>query len=155
MSLTKQQKLELRQIAIFACADHEQGIIPYFKTFIPYLKKNGENKTFIIPSFTEIFDRMCDNIVKDGFHSIERCAPANANCIIRVYKRLNYKYDWGIVLNLYGARCYTKLCGKWVTSDGIDIYSIRYDKLAIDLILGPDESLTIDVDFADYYVKVA
>lgn len=148
MSLTKQQKLSLRQAYIFAYADREQDDKPYFR-------ENGEEKDFIIPSFPEIFDKMCNNILKGGFKKVERCAPSEANCIIRVYQRLHYEYDWDLVFNLYGARCYTKFCGKWTISDGIDTYPIRYDKHSIRLVLGPDESPTIDTKFADYYVWVS
>lgn len=148
MSLTKQQKLALRQAYIFAYADKEEDGKAFYK-------ENGEEKEFIVPSFPEIFERMCTNILKAGFKNIERCAPSKSNCIIRVYQKLHYEYDWGIVFNFYGARCYTKFCGKWVTSDGIDIYPIRYDKHAFRMILGPDETPTIDTNFADYYVKVS
>ena len=148
MGLTKKQKLSLQQSYIFAYADREEDGKAFYT-------ENGAEKEFIVPSFSEIFDRMCNNILKAGFKNIERCAPANSNCIIRVYQRLHYEYDWGIIFNFYGARCYTNLCGIWTISDGIDTFPIRYDKHAFSMILGPDESPTIDTDFSDYYVKVS
>ena len=101
------------------------------------------------------FKKMFDNIKKAGFTEIERCSPSEANCIIRIYQDLHHEYEWGLCFNINGANCYTNINGIWETSDGIDNYPIEYDRHQFRMILMPDESLRVNADFVDCYVKIA
>lgn len=148
MSLTKQQKYAIRKIRTFAYSDTERDGKAYCTV-------HGKEEEFVIPQFGEILKIMFDNIKKAGFTEIERCSPTEANCIIRVYQDLHHEYDWGLCYNIYGASCYTKTNGIWKSSDGIDDYPIEYDRHQFRMILLPDESLRVDADFADYYVKIS
>lgn len=147
MRLTTQQKNALRQIRIFEFSDTERDNKPYYK-------EQGVEKEFIIPQFGEILGRMFENIKKAGFSNVERCSPSKANCIIRVYQDLHHQYEWGMCFNIYGANCYTKIGGIWETSNGTESHGIEYDKHRFRVILLPDESLLVNADFVDYYVKI-
>lgn len=148
MSLTRQQERAIQQIRIFACSDTERD----GKAFC---KEHGVEREFIIPQFGEILKVMFDNIKKVGIAEIKRCSPSVANCIIRVYQDLHHEYDWGMCFNIYGANCYTKMGGTWETSDGIDYYPIEYGRHQFRYILLPDESLRVNADFVDCYVKIS
>ena len=148
MSLTKQQKYAIRKIRIFAYSDTERDGKAYYTV-------HGKEEEFVIPQFGEILKIMFDNIKKAGFTEIERCSPTEANCIIRVYQDLHHQYDWGLCYNIYGANCYTKINGVWESSDGIDDYPIEYDRHQFRMMLLPDESLRVDANFVDYYVKIS
>lgn len=134
MILTKQQKYAIREEEIYACLDTE--------------------KNLTIPQFSEILQLMYEKIKKAGFNKVERCSPFSANCIIRVYQDLHHEYNYDMCFDIYGAKCYTKVNGVWKTGDGIDSYSIRYDRHIFRVILCQDESFYVDADFVDYYVKI-
>ena len=148
MSLTNQQKHVIRKIRMYAYSDIEREGKAYYAD-------HGKEKEFIIPQFGEILKKMFDNIKKAGFTEIERCSPSKANCIIRIYQDLHHEYEWGLCFNIYGANCYTNINGIWETSDGIDNYPIEYDRHQFRMILMPDESLRVNADFVDCYVKIA
>ena len=148
MSLTEQQKELVRQIRIYAYSDTERDGKAYYKC-------NGKEKEFIIPQFGDILKIMFENIKKVGFSEIERCSPSEANCIIRVYQDLHQEYEWGMCFNIYGANCYTETNKIWQTSDGVDNYRLDYGKYQFRLILGQDETLRVNADFVDCYVKIS
>lgn len=148
MSLTEQQKHTIRQIRMYAQSDTERN-------GKAYCRDHKKEKEFIIPQFGEILKIMFENIKKAGFTEIERCSPSEANCIIRVYQDLHHKYHWGMCFNIYGAYCYTNVNGIWKTSDGIDDYQFEYDRCLFRVILLQDESLLVDADFVDCYVKIS
>lgn len=148
MNLTEEQKYALQKIGIYKWTDIEHDGKAY------YTDRDGE-KEFIIPQFGEILQMMFERIKNAGFTEIKRCAPSEANCIIRVFQELHHKYDWEMCFNVYGAECYTKLNELWVTSNGMKSYTLQFDEHRIRQILLPDESVYFDTDFLDCYVQIS
>lgn len=138
MSLKNQQKQEIRCLNIYKCLD---------------TKRDGKEKKITIPQFSEIFENMLGNLLREtGATKIERCPPSKANCIIRVYSaRHEYSFE---VCNLYGADCYTKIHGEWETSDGVDNYPITYHNKYKIRIIRSGECRYCYSDYVDYYVKI-
>ena len=149
MNLTKKQKIALQEIGLYKYALIEHDGKAY------YTDKDGE-KEFIIPQFGEILQTMFESIKEAGFTDIKRCVPSEANCIIRVFQELHHQYDFGMCFNAYGAECYTKLNGVWVTNSGtVSGYDLKFDQHRIRHILQPDESVYLDTDFLDCYVQIS
>lgn len=142
--LSKKQKESIRRISLFEYACKEKKGQP--------IALDGSN--FIVPSLNEVKESVFVEIFKLGFSNIERVEPNKANCIVRVFQKLNYHYDYGLTYNIYGATCYTlNNAGRWVTSS--DEIEIDYSKHIITHWLCQDEYIDFDLDFFDCYVKVS
>lgn len=148
MYLSKEQKCTLQKIGIYQYAYKERDGKAYFLT------ADGE-KEFIIPQFSEILQTMFEKIKNAGFTEIKRCKPSEANCIIRVFQKLHYSYDYEMCFNVYGAGCFTRMKEKWITHTGMNAYTLRYDQYIIRHILFQDESVYFDTDFLDCYVQIS
>ncbi|MCI8273103.1 MAG: hypothetical protein HFJ55_03355 [Clostridia bacterium] len=147
MSLTRAQKHAIRKIRIYKSSYKERNGKPYYN-------ENGEEKEFVIPQFGEILKEMFEKIKGAGFSEVERCSPQKANCIIRIFQDLHHKYSYDMCYNIYGANCYTNIDGRWQTGEGLDSYNIRYGSHKFRVVFYQDEYMSVDADFADFYVKV-
>lgn len=117
-----------------------------------------DGKEFIIPSFVELRQSIISEILKLGFSKVEIVKPSKANCIIRVYQKLHYTYEFGgetDTYNLYGAHCYTLNDRKWITSAFQDDFEINYSKCIIRHWICQDEYIDFDCDFFDCYVQIS
>lgn len=146
--LTNKQKESIRNVKLYDYA---------------FKEKNGKaiqynGKEFNIPSFEELKQSVFSEIFNLGFSKIKVVKPYKANCIIRVYQKLHYTYEFGgetDTYNLYGAHCYTLNNRKWITSAFQDDSEINYSKCIIKHWLFQDEYIDLDCDFVDYYVKIS
>lgn len=148
MSLSRHQKCVIREISLFSYSHTERN-----GTAI--IERNGKEEEFVIPSTYEIFNQVISKLHQAGFTKVERCSPQNANCIIRTFQARHQIYDFDCCYNLYGADCFVKERGWWKTATHLDTYPITFDKYKIQLNFLQDESLSINTDFVDYYVKVS
>ena len=150
MNLTEKQKTVIRQLRLLNYSDRE-------KDGKAYSVINGKTEEFIIPQFGEIQKEVINAIKKSStdITKVVNCSPEVANCIIRIFQDLHHKYEWGLCYNIYGARCYTKHYDTWFTSDGFYPERINYNRHLFRIQLGPDESLRVDADFVDRYVKIS
>lgn len=143
--LNSKKKEIIRKITVFKCAFYED------KKGKPIYVDNSE---LIIPSFPQIREMVFDKILKSGFSEIKLVSPGEANCIIRVYTKQHYEYERDIVFNLYGADCFTKKSGKWVSEGGQGEFDINYSKCVIRNWLYQDEYVDINCDFFDCYCMI-
>lgn len=128
-----------------------------------YKEKKGKaitdnGKQFIIPSFVELKQIIFSEIMKLGFSKIEIVKPSKANCIIRVYQKLHYNYDFPVetnTYNLYGAHCYTLKSGKWTTSAYQDDAIINFSEFTIRHWICQDDYIDFNCDFFDCYVQIS
>lgn len=119
---------------------------------------NYDGKKFNIPSFVELKQIIISEILKLGFSKVEIVKPSKANCIIRVYQKLHYNYDFPgetSTYNLYGAHCYTLKSGKWTTSAFQDDSIINFSEFIIRHWICQDEYIDFDCDFFDCYVQIS
>ena len=144
---SKSQIEQLRCIGLFEYACREQKGKP-----ITY-----DGKEFVIPALNDVKESVFREILKLGFSSVERVEPNKANCIVRVFQKLHYHYDYDLTYNVYGAVCFTLKAGKWVTRPFGEIrdFEIDYSKHIIKHWLCQDEYVEFDLDFFDCYVKVS
>ena len=149
MSLSEKQKRIIRQIGIYRYADEERNGKAY------YINSERREVEFVIPQFSEILQMMFEQIKERGFNQIKRCSPSRANCIIRVYQELHHEYEWGLCFNVYGAECYTKMTGWWITEFADEPYFLKFDKHCIRQNLMPDETIFFDTEFMDCYVEIS
>lgn len=143
--LNNSQKEGIRELRIYNYSCKEKEGIPL----------DNKGNIFKVLTFTEILEELSKQILKLGFSKIERVEPKKANCLIRVYQKLHYKYDYYWIYNVYGGFCYTLKAGKWVTTNGFDNYEINYSKCITGHWIYPDEFVEFNCDFCDYYVKVS
>lgn len=143
--LNSKKKEIIRKITVFKCALYED------RKGKPIYVDNSE---LIIPSFPQIREMVFDKILKSGFSEIKLVSPGEANCIIRVYKKQHYEYERDIVFNLYGADCFTKKSGKWVSKGEQRESNINYSKCIIRNWLYQDEYVDINCDFFDCYCMI-
>lgn len=146
--LTNTQKESIRKVDLYDYSLYEKKG--------KAIQSNG--KEFIIPSFVELRQIIFNDILKLGFSKIEIVKPSNANCIVRVYKKLHYKYDSGLstnIYNIYGAHCYTLKDRKWITSTFQYDSEIDYSKCIIRHWICQDEYIDFDYDFFDCYVQIS
>lgn len=143
--LNNEQKERLRQIEIFELAEKERKGKPITR----------DGKEFIVPSFEKIREDIFALILQNGFSKIERVAPNEANCLIRVFKKHHYAYDYcpNVMINLYGAICFVVKDDNWICSD--EKYVIDYSEHKVRYWLCIDDSNAISTDFFDIYTKVS
>lgn len=148
MNLTEKQKNVIRQIRCLDYSDIEMdgkalSVI------------SGKTEEFIIPQFGEIQEKVFSAIkASTTVTKLTRCSPEEANCIIRIFQDLHHKHDWDFCYNIYGAECYTKRNGFWLTSDGISAYGINFECCRFRLPLEPDDSLLVDAKFVDCFIRI-
>lgn len=146
--LSKSQRESIRRIGLFEYACKEKKGQP--------IALDGSR--FIVPSLNEVKESIFEKILQLGFSSIERVEPNKANCIVRVFQKLHYHYDYDLTYNIYGATCYTlNNAGQWVTRPSGEIrdFKIDYSKHIIRHWLCQDEYVEFDLDFFDCYVKIS
>lgn len=150
MSLTVQQKLAIRSIRIYKYSSQEKNGKPY------YVDEKGKKREFIVPKDQEILTAMFKMIKEAvGAKKIESCEPQEANCIIRVFRALHHKHEWGAIYNLFGAECYTKVFGTWKTNGVMKAYKIYEGKCQFRMSILPDECLAVDAEYNDYYILIS
>ena len=138
--LTGERKRILEDTTIFRCSSKD---------------KNGKPVTFygtefIIPSFPEIKEEICKKILKLGFSNVEIVKPSKANCIIRVFQKLHYKYEDNQIYSLYGAFCYVRSANGFEHQQSI----LDYSECVIRYWMFQDEYIDFNCDFFDCYVKI-
>lgn len=148
--LTKSQKEKIRSINLFEYAIKEKK----GKAI------NWDGSEFVLPTLRQVEDSIYEQILKMGFTKIERVAPNQANCIIRVFQKLHYPYPmWPgreDIYNVYGAACFTLRSGKWIsTGFNTEGHEINYSEWKIRHWLCQDEYIEFDFDFFDCYVKIS
>ena len=112
---------------------------------------NTDKGDLQLPSFFEIKENLLKSLQKVGLRKIEQVKPYNANCIIRVYQKLNHKYESNFI-SLYGVQCFIKTNEIWTTQNNI---RINFSKCIIRSWLFQDEYIDFDCDFFDCYVKIS
>ncbi len=143
MSLTLKQKKDVGKIRLAWCffvnsRGHPLGVFP--KGRLPYLE---EVRTMVY----EKLDSM-------GYQT-KKVRPHDANCVIRVYNRLDFS-DGDEKYCLLGAICYTKAHGanKWVWYDeNGNEHVLDYESCKIEEMI-KGEQKEVEVEFFDTYVKV-
>ena len=130
----------LEELQLFRCSSKEKEGKP-----VTY-----SGKEFVIPSFPEIKEEICKEVLKLGFSKFEIVKPSKANCIIRVFQKLHYQYEYNQIYNLYGAFCYVRSADGFKRQHCI----IDYSECVIKLWLFQDEYIDINCDFFDCYVKI-
>ena len=107
-----------------------------------------------IPNVWELKDEAIKRILEKGFTKVERVEPKRANCIIRIFN--NHKEELGrdIMTEIYGFNCFVKEDGKWV-AEGCNKFEINFEKCEVGYWLCPDEYVTYDCNFTDFYVKIS
>lgn len=159
--LSREQKENLRNIHIYDLSTEEKNGIAIIRETIPTAKGakkkfNTIEKEFIIPTPYQLVENMSTKILASGFSKVERVAPSNANCIIRVFQKLHYKHEFDQIFNIYGASCFTKDTMGWISnSDCGECYTLNPSRCLIGQWLYQDEKITFDADFIDFYVKVS
>jgi len=142
--LNNNQKEKIRKIMLYEYALKERDGLAIDHT----------GKNFLIPTFPEIREIIFKQILELGFSKIEIVAPNKANCIIRVFQKLHYKYD-SLIYNLYGAHCFTLKSGKWISTSISGNFEIDYSDFYSRHWLFQDEYIDFDLDFFDCYVKIS
>lgn len=158
--LSNEQKEILRDIHIYELTHEEKKGVPIITKNVPKTK-NGITKystvveNFVIPNTYEIFETMSKKILDSGFSEVERVSPNDANCIIRIFQKLHYEYFYNYIFNLYGADCFVKDKKNWISHCSAGTFTLYYSKHIIRQWICQDESVYIDTDFVDFYVKVS
>lgn len=120
---------------------------------ISFLKVSTSTKEVPLPTQEELLRMAFQRISNKGF-SIERVAPNDANCIIRVFSKHDYSYD-NEIYNLCGFNFFTKKFNGWMSiSTRGDDFQLDYAKSLHRLWLYQDEYLDLECDFFDCYVQV-
>lgn len=159
--LSKEQKEKLRKIHIYEVSYEEKKGVPIVHKLVPKGKKNKEEIwkeiEFKIPTTYEILEDVIVRILANDFDSVERVAPANANCIIRIFQKLHYNYDSSMMFNLYGADVFVRNGNKWISNseDNGSIFYLDYSKCLVGQWIYQDEQVIFDTDFVDIYVNVS
>lgn len=159
--LSKEQKEKLRKIHVYELASEEKKGKAIVRKLVPKGKKNKEKscwveETFIVPSVYEIAEMVFAKICESGFSGVERTAPANANCIVRVFRKLHHDYDSSMIFNLYGADVFARHGSKWTSESegtGREFY-LDYTKCLVGQWLYQDEEIIFDTEFVDFYLRV-
>ncbi len=159
--LSKEQKEKLRKIHIYELATEEKKGVAIVRKLVPKGKKNKEQSCwkevkFKIPCTYEILEDVIVRILANGFSKVERVAPANANCIVRVFRKLHYNYDSSMIFNMYGADVFARHGSRWTSESegsGTEFY-LDYTKCLVGQWLYQDEQIVFDADFVDFYIRV-
>lgn len=112
-----------------------------------------EGQSFVIPSFVEIKETIFNQLRASGFSHINFVHPSKANCIVRIFKSLNYKYE-DVFYDIYGAHCFTRKSGKWISMSKGGEFEIDFSKFEIRHWLFQDEYIDFNIDFFDCYLKI-
>lgn len=142
--LSKKQKETLRNIQIFEIANEEQNGVAIVK-----------NEEFIIPTPYDLLESVKKKILESCFLKVERVAPIAANCIIRVYQKLHYEYEYGMIFNMYGTFCFVKDGVNWISESSGRTFYLDYSQCIVGQWIYQDERVDFDADFVDFYVKVS
>lgn len=110
-----------------------------------------DKNDFTPPSFFEIKKIILDKLQNVGLSKIECVKPYRANCIIRVYQQLDYRYE-DLIISMYGVKCYIKPNKIWITDNNS---RIDFSKCIIRRWFFQDEYVDHDCDFFDCYVKIS
>lgn len=134
-------------------------------SFTKYENRKGKpimynKKEFIIPSPYEILSDFCSEILNCGFSKVERVAPDEANCIIRVFEKRHLKGPANCfenrVYNLYGGNCFIKKDNDWIARSENDTeFKFNPEKCEQRLWLYQDDFLEFEADFVDFYVRIS
>ncbi|MBR6689521.1 MAG: hypothetical protein IKL68_05860 [Clostridia bacterium] len=159
--LSKEQKEKLRKIHVYELASEEKKGKAIVRKLVKKGKKNKENSCwkeveFKIPSTYEILEDVIVRLLANGFVKVERVAPANANCIVRVFRKLHHDYDSSMIFNLYGADVFARHGSKWTSESegtGREFY-LDYTKCLVGQWLYQDEEIIFDTEFVDFYLRV-
>ena len=108
-------------------------------------------KDFVVPNFFEIKKILLQELQKYDIFEIECVKPYRANCIIRVYQHLDYKYD-STIISLYGVKCYIKIGQIWTTNCNS---RIDFSQCILREWIFQDEYIDHDCEFYDCYVKIS
>ena len=142
--LSEKQKKMLRSIQIYEIANEE-------KNGIAVVRK----KKFVVPNSYELFESVKKEILGSGFSKVERVSPGTANCIIRVFQKLHYKYEFGWIFNMYGTYCFVKDGVNWISESCGYTFHLNYSQCMVGQWIYQDERVDFDADFVDFYVKVS
>lgn len=137
--LTSIQKSQIRELNIFQC------------DILKLLVGKKSTEGFNVPNFFEIKKLILEKLSVFGISKIECVQPYRANCIIRVYQKLDHKYEDEIV-NMYGVLCYIKKNNVWTTRNNS---KIDFSKCDVGVWFFQDECMHVDCDFYDCYVKIS
>lgn len=113
-----------------------------------------KGKEFIIPQLSDLKAEIFKKIYDWGFEKIEIVSPNKANCLIRIFQKLHYKYDCSIY-NVYGVSCYVLKNGKWMLESDGDEFQLDYSKEKIKHWICQDDYIVFDMDFLDLYVRIS
>ena len=107
-----------------------------------------------LPRMEELQNLAFTQLEKHDF-IVERVLPNNANCIIRVFNKLNFLHD-NQLRNVVGFNCFTKKTTRW-TSVSVESAELNYDwtKCQILLPAHSGEHILYDCEFFDTYVYVS
>lgn len=144
MSLTLKRKKEVGRIRLAWC-------------FL--LKPDGEPLGVFpkrrLPTAEEIRIMVFEELSEKGY-SAKIVRPADANCVIRVYRNLKCEHK-SEEYCLIGAFCYTKAHGsnKWAAydEDG-NVQIMDYEKCEIENVFESGGFDKIEMEFFDTYVKI-
>ena len=108
-----------------------------------------------IPTIEELRRMAYNQIYEQGFSLIQQSFENNADCILRVYRKLHYKYGEKKVFNLYGYMCFTKKTKGYKT---LSIYGKKEpyskSKCALKLWITDNEYIDFDCEFKDFCIKI-
>jgi len=139
---TKEQRKDIRNINSFEeFYGNKKGVSFHNK------------KKVHIPDVWELKEQAIKRIIDIGFSQVQRVEPRHANCIIRIFNKRNVELGRDVMTNIYGFNCFVKEDGKWV-SESCNKFEISYEKYKVGYWLYPDEYVTYDCDYADFYVKI-
>ena len=158
--LSKEQKKKLRNIHIYELASKEKNGVAIIQKSMSKVKRGKETfstveEELFIPSPYQLTESVIKQILACGFSTVEKVSPSDANCIIRVFQKLHYEYEFDLIFNMYGADCFVKGSTGWISECNGDTFPINYSKCLIGQWLYQDEKVTFDADFVDIYVKVS
>ena len=158
--LSKEQKEKLRNIHIYELACEEKNGIAIIRKSVPKVKRGKETfstvqEEFVVPSPYQIAESVFKQILVCGFSKVERVSPTDANCIIRVFQKLHHAYEFDQIFNMYGADCFVKSGGYWISECDSGTFHLDYSKYLIGQWLYQDEKITFNTEFVDFYIKVS
>lgn len=158
--LSKKQKEKLRKIHIYELASKEKNGVAITRKTVSKGKKGKEKifwieGIFVVPSTYDIAESIFKQILDCGFSKVERVSPAYANCIVRVFQKLHYKYEFDTVFNMYGAEVFVKNGTNWTAEWYGERFTLDYAKCLVGQWLYQDEKVVFDAEFVDFYVKVS
>jgi len=125
-----------------------------------HLEKEGVpiiygNKPFYIPTFYEIKEMIFNQIFNLGYSKIERVAQSEANCIIRLFKKQHHPYNNIFIYSIYGANCYVRIFGDWVTKCNDKPIPIDHSECIVRHWIYNEECVDINCEFFDITVKIS